>query len=361
MPERDPSRFALLLCALCLGVAGCGGDGSSDPVAEGPPAGGTGATGPATGATSPAAGARPSASSGLRPLGRPLRLFAATSVWNAPLEDDAPLAKESATYVRSLVAQVRRFGVFVNTNTFSTPVYVVGPDQPTLRVAVTQPERYAAGRLQEQFEEVPLPPGARAAEGTDRHLTLYQPSTDTLWDFFNLRREGGGWIARWGGRLDGASRSPGVLPEPFGSTATGFPSVAGLIYPEELKAARIDHALALTIPETKAGRWALPATRTDGQVPAQSAVREGTRFRLPADLDVDALGLSAPAAAIARAAQRHGIIIRDKGGNVVLYAEDRSAESFKYRPLFGGLDPAALLAKFPWEKLEAVAFEEGRF
>lgn len=343
MLEGRPRRLLLPILACLAGasvVGGCGG--GAKPV------------------TSGQAGRAPK-TEGIRPFGKPPRLFAPSSIWNAPLPDDAPLAPGSRTYVGGLVDQIRRFGAYINTQQFSTPVYVVGAAQPNVRVDVTDLERYKAKDLQVQFEAVPLPSYAVAAAGSDRHLTLYQPSTDTLWDFFNLRREGRRWLVRWGGRIDGVSRSPGVLPAPFGATATGYPVAAGLIYPEELTAGRIDHALALTIPETKAGRWALPATRTDGQIADQSAVREGTRFRLPADLDVDALGLSAPATAIARAAQRYGMVVRDKGGAVTLYAEDRSSDAFKYRPLFGDTDPAMLLKDFPWSKLQAVAYKEGRY
>ena len=46
---------------------------------------------------------------------------------------------------------------------------------------------------------------------------MYQPSTDTLWEFWLMRRAADGWHARWGGKLaggvvitGGAAAMPGV-------------------------------------------------------------------------------------------------------------------------------------------------------
>jgi len=80
--------------------------------------------------------------------------------------------------------------------------------------------------------------------------------------------------------------------------------------------------LALTIPEPAAGRFVWPANRTDGTSTSPTAIPEGTRFRLDPKLNVAALGLPPMGAAIALAAQRYGMIVRDRGGGVVLYAED---------------------------------------
>ena len=48
---------------------------------------------------------------------------------------------------------------------------------------------------------------------------------------------------------------------------------------DELKAGRIDHALAINLPAPRAGVFAWPAQRTDGTGPP-TALPEGARLRL---------------------------------------------------------------------------------
>ena len=63
--------------------------------------------------------------------------------------------------------------------------------------------------LQGASNQVPIPADARPAAGTDSQITIYQPSTDRLWEYWHFRREPDGWHARWGGAIDDVSNSPG--------------------------------------------------------------------------------------------------------------------------------------------------------
>src|SRR5262249_26905190 len=123
----------------------------------------------------------------------------------------------------------------------------------------------------------------------------------------------------------------------------------------ELQAGHIDHALAFAIPHVKLyTSWAFPAHRSDGDSDTPSAIPEGARFRLPADLDIDALGLPPVTAMIAKAVQRYGMILRDKSGAVSFYGEDPTPlGSNPYGALFKTY-PNLLFAKFPWDRLEAL-------
>ena len=81
------------------------------------------------------------------------------------------------------------------------------------------------------------------------------------------------------------------------------------------------------------------------------------RLRLDPEVDLDELGLPRTTLAIARAAQRHGIIVRDQTGVAIgFYAEDPLQERRNpyHGPagFFAGQSPARLLAGFPWESLE---------
>src|SRR3954464_6084081 len=155
--------------------------------------------------------------------------FAPDSWVNAPLADGAPLDPHSSMMVNELVKEVDRRGAAVNHSCWSTPVWTVKRRQRKVRVG-TAGDHPA---LDEQFARVPLPGRANAACGNDAQLTVWQPSTDTLWGFFGFHRGGAGNpVATFGGRIRGVSQSPGYFtddPGPrFGATATSIPLLAGL-------------------------------------------------------------------------------------------------------------------------------------
>jgi hypothetical protein len=160
--------------------------------------------------------------------------------------------------------------------------------------------------------------------------------------------------------MTGVSRNPGYYSDPntWGATATSLPMLGGLIRLDELRAGRIDHALALALPEIRAGQFTAPARRTDGDAARQTAIPMGARFRLDPALDLDALDLPPVTRAIARAAQRYGMIVRDRAGAVVLYGQDPTPTgSDPYPELYGERSPSELLAAFPWDRLELVRMQ----
>jgi hypothetical protein len=280
------------------------------------------------------------------------RPFASTSVWNTLTPSTPAIAGDSEALVAELGRQVTTYGAWINTWQYSVPVYKVPADQPTVHVTLdtTMPD------LQAAFDAAPVPSGAKAAAGTDAHMTVYQPGTDTLWDFWKMTQAADGWHARWGGKMTGVSWNRGYWTNSWGATATSLPLLGGLIRADELRAGTIDHALALALPVAKAGVWSWPAQRTDGASSAVDAIPEGTRFQLDPSLDLSTLNLPPVTRMIARAAQRYSIIIRDTSGSVSFYAEDPVAmTSNPYPTFFGGKDPAQLLASFPWARLRVLA------
>jgi hypothetical protein len=291
------------------------------------------------------------------------QFFAADSVWNAPLAADASLDPNSAAVTAELVRQVREgyagnLQPTINTTQYSAPIYTVPAGQRPVRVILDKPPGVAT-ELARAFEAVPVPDHALPAPGTDAQLVVWQPATDTMWEFWRMRRGPDGWHAGWGGRMTDASSSAGVYQgSSWGATATSLPLAGGLITVPELRRRRIDHALALAIPSARRGEFSLPAQRTDGRSASPDSVPEGARFRLDPRLDLDRLGLPPVVLAIARAAQRYGMIVRDRAGAVVLYAEDpRPLGWDPYPQLFGGSAPRELLRAFPWEHLQLMAMQ----
>jgi hypothetical protein len=124
--------------------------------------------------------ASPTASARERP-----RLFAANSVWNAPLKASASLDPTSSRRMAAFRAEVasevsHATGPWISETSYSTPVYTVAARQPRVRVKLdTGP--WGASLQTVLNRGVPIPGNARPANGTDGHLTIWQPSSDTLW------------------------------------------------------------------------------------------------------------------------------------------------------------------------------------
>ncbi len=305
-------------------------------------------------------------------LEAPERAFAPTSFWNKPLRREAPLAPNSRALVRKLVHQKNRYGPWINTTQYSAPVYVVGRRQRRVPVHVDTPSSmYSnaadAAELQRDLAAVPIPADAEPAAGTDSQIIIWQPSTDTMWELWIAHKVGedgclwgneeiGGWHAAWGARIDHVSTQGGRVEAPFGAAASGLPLLGGLIRHDELAAGRIDHALAVSIPEVTSRRYVWPATRTDGNSTAPDAIPEGTRFRLDPHLRLARLDLAPVVLAMARAAKRHGIVVADRSDGVVFDAEDPSPlRADPYLSLFDQQWPSQLLEAFPWGHLQALA------
>lgn len=295
---------------------------------------------------------------GLGPAPWPGNPFSPSSFWNAPLSRNAPLAESSGAFVGELIRQVHDYHPWFNTTSYSVPVYVVPADEPTRHVTLDTwgPD------LQQAFDVVPIPAGAKAAAGTDESMTVWQPSTNRLWDFWLMHRERDGWHARWGGEMDGVSRNPGyfdhaVQTNNWGATATGLPLIGGLVTFADLRRGYINHALAIALVETERADWAWPAQRTDGGTftPGITPIPEGMRFRLDPHLNIAALHLPRIDRMLADAAQKYGIVVRDKSGSVSFYGQDPVTEpSNPWPAAFDNRYPNQVLALFPWSHLEAL-------
>ena len=284
--------------------------------------------------------------------------FSATSFWNTPLAVNAPLDSNSQAYVNELLRQVNADGPWLNTTSYSVPVYVVAANQGAQRVTLDTwgPD------LQAAFDSVPIPANAQAASGTDEHMVIWQTSTDKMWEFWQMHQEPDGWHARWGGEMDNVSTNRGYFTHSgetnnWGASATGLPLLGGLITEADLQQRAINHALAISLVETAPAVWSWPAERTDGGyfTSGITPIPEGTRFRLDPNLNIASLHLPTLDREIAQAAQTYGIVVRDKAGAVSFYGQD--PKSIGTNPWPQALDndyPNTYLSWFPWSHLEAL-------
>ncbi|MBJ7331720.1 MAG: hypothetical protein JHC95_17625 [Solirubrobacteraceae bacterium] len=289
--------------------------------------------------------------------------FAPDAIWNAPLADDEPLDPRSDALVRRLRDHVAQDRTTVNIREWSTPLYRVSATQPTVRVTL---DKQNAPELQQAVNAVPLPAGARPAPGTDANVVVYQPATDTIWEFWRFRREADGFHAGWAGRMQQVSQSPGWFRDrenPFerrfwGVTATHIAKPVGLMTLRELQRGRVDHALAIAIPKARRGVWSWPASGTDGDSDDPASIPEGARFRLDPALDIDALDLPPMTRMMAVAAQRYGLVVNNTAGAVAFYAEDPNRfPGDPYAPILAGDQPVEVARAFPFEHLQTLRLQ----
>ena len=302
--------------------------------------------------------------------GRPYRPFSPTSFWNEQVPASAPLDPSSAavvdTFDKEIVSEeeAKKGQANVNTTEWSIPVYTVLGSQPTVIVHLVGNQSGHAA-LQSAWDAVPLPPSAKPAAGTDEHLVVSQPSTDRLWEFWGLEKTTeGDWQAKWGGAIEKASSNPGSYgPEAWAGATTGWGASAsslsiagGLITLEDLELGQINHALAMSLPDIRAGVYASPAKRTDGGDDEPLSLPEGARLRLDPSLDLATLHLPRLALMMAEAAQQYGIIVRDTASNVAFYGQDPTP--LGTNPYVGahgyyeGKTSQQILESFPWSHLE---------
>ncbi len=299
-------------------------------------------------------------------------VFAPTSFWYTPIPSDVPLHTNSANFVKEFARQKKAYygTVAVNTTAYASPVYVVDADVPTVRVTKMdcQHNGYVDKLFDTEWGAVPIPKYAEAADGTDAEMTIWQPSTDRLWEFWQARKTNGEWQACWGGGMTNVSKSDGVWPHNHGTTATSIPFIGGQITAAELQRGEIKHALGIALVDCE--NWNIrswPATRSDGWNPKKEPNRipEGLRFRLEPTVDVDALKLGRAGKIIAKAAQKYGFVVWDKAGAITLRAENPKSFTLRGQPdpypeLFEKKPNYAVLEGMPWDRLQFLPMNYGK-
>jgi hypothetical protein len=295
------------------------------------------------------------------------RPFAPTAVWNSPVLAGAQVDPSSSQLVAQLNAEVEHelavhVGPWINIGQYSVPVYTVPGCEPTVSVHLDNGNDPS---LEQALAKVPVPRDAQPAGGTDQTMVVLQPSTNRMWEFWEMHRQDGGWHASWGGLMNDVSRDPGYFQGPgpsrsWGASASGLSVLGGLITPQDVSSGSINHALAMALPIVRSGQFARPAERTDGRVPPPQGIPEGAHLRLDPTLNLSTLHLSPLELEIATAAQRYGIIVRDYSTTVALFGEDPRGLGYDPWPQMLGnalSSPNTLWANFPWDRLQVLRMD----
>jgi hypothetical protein len=300
------------------------------------------------------------------------RIFAPDSFWYQPIPADAPLNPKSEAFTKDFLRQIKAYygNVSLNTTAYASPVYVADANTPAVTVNEWdgQHKGYKNKGLAEQWKAVPIPDYAEQADGTDAEMTIYQPSSDTLWEFWLTRKIEGQWEACWGGRMQNVSKSNGIWQHGYGTTATGLPFLGGQITADELRRGQIDHVMGISLVDAETWKirsW--PAQRSDGYNPkhAPDRIPEGSRMHIDPSVDLDAIKMHPIARTIAKAGQKYGFVVWDKAGAISLRAENpksftRMGQPNPYPALYNGTPGWALLKGIPWDHLQFLPMDYGK-
>ena len=270
-------------------------------------------------------------------------VFSGTSLWNQAIPRFTAVNSGSGAIV---AAAAGTYGAQLG-NAIGSPVYTVELSVPSVPVQYYDCDSSGlAGLIDADWSEVPIPCYAQA--GTGGALTVYQPMTQTLWEFSGIQKIAGQWQACHGGKISGIGSSDGVFPVSFGAQTSGLAYLAGQVSVAELQMGQIGHVMGLYLPQVGSGSI-VPAHSVGGG----GDLRPGQRLQLDPLLNVADLGLSPTATLIAKAAQRYGFIVWGTAPNVAVAAESPlSATSH------GAPNPYATmstsLAGFPWDKIRSL-------
>lgn len=248
--------------------------------------------------------------------------YSSDSPWNQPIPDDVRIHPQSEYYVTAMT------GVFgCRTDKYAFPVYRVNESTPLTPVRIRKywsevsDEGEKLEVVRDSLQMLPIPLGARPAKGSDAQIIFWDQASGDEWGMYHAELTDKGWEAVNGYHYN--TRWSGVPPSGFISRGAGIPYLAGLIFPHEIEAGVIEHALALGInyPNTT---YVYPATKSDGKRPDPQFMPMGTRLQLDpkyTEEDFDRWGLDRSGRIIARALQRYGMYVIDSGGHPKLQAE----------------------------------------
>jgi hypothetical protein len=258
------------------------------------------------------------------------RPFSDTSPWNMPIAPDAPVHPLHTTILAHMArTSTVRFG-----NSYLPPLWVVeNYDRMTKHP-------YHSAKIFDPWDccprdsvadvLLPIAPFMYEEPTTDSHIIVLDRQYGRLFecssfDWFPGFGPVGTTFNIWEEHGDGYGTPFGWDRWQLqGGRGSGVPVIAGLLRPEEIEDGEIRHALAFTFENVRMGDngeniflWP-PAARSDGKDIGEQFPIEGMRFQIWPQLGEDVFdlwGLDEPARIVARALQKYGAYLVDRGGD----------------------------------------------
>jgi hypothetical protein len=234
-------------------------------------------------------------------------VFPSDNPWNRRI-DRLPVAAGSDAIVRSIGVDDHMHADFGSGlwegRPIGIPVTVVGRSTPRSRVSFEYADESDRGPY-------PISANVRIEGGSDRHAILVDRDACRLYELFALRRENGRWQA--GSGAIWSLRSNRLRPAGWTSAdAAGLPILPGLARYEDVARGRIDHALRVTVSETRRA-YVWPARHYASDRTEPSLPPMGLRLRLKKDFPL--AGFPRQARVVLRALKEYGMVIADNGSD----------------------------------------------
>lgn len=302
---------AVLACILALGILACTGSSAEMPKAK-------------------AAAAKGSSGFGVGNWpGANWRPYSAKSPFNKKIPAKVGVHSRSRQYVNQMLqwgTPAPLVGGDAGTSwDYGHPTYWAQPTDPIYRL---QPSTNWNPSI--SGHRIRIPTGARAALGSDGHMTVVQPDG---WEYDFWRAgpvTGNGGVFRYTSGARIRINGSGLTAPRSGATAANFGNLAGIIRAPELAAGKINHALFMVIRCTAAdtsfgfgtrrggggSAFVYPATHGGNACgPSVISPPMGARVQLVmSEKEIRSLGIPAWKRAILRALRRYGAYIGDTGG-----------------------------------------------
>ncbi len=282
----------------------------------------------------------------------PYIAYTATSYWNTPLSDNAPVDPNSARYINEAMDAWRTGANDVKFNYMQmrgTPDQT-SPNVGALPLFFAQPtDRLYTINAQGRTVHIRIPANAFPGTSADGAMQVIDRSTNQIVGMWHARKTSTGWAA------DAMDRqwlnSGGIIESQNGGTSGNFGHygvAAGsrVIRVDEVRAGKITHRLEAFWHETaQAHFWPM----SGHELGKGGIVPEGIVIRIKPSIDLTKRGLNPAELVIATAFQDYGAIIGDNSG-----------VSSLHRVQFAGADWKALgvtsdsLKSIPWTDWEFV-------
>ena len=274
------------------------------------------------------------------------RCFSKDSPWNTPISPNPNVSPSSTVMISRLKAETGYLKC--SYRKWTSPIFVIdSKDAPLRDVISTGNEVHPSvdPNGDNLVEGIPIPEGVWPDPKSDGHLILVDPNLKRDWEFSRFKIKSDGSITA--SRIYSWDLSGPGFTKPFsgknwwtiGAVAAGLPFIGGLIKPTEFEALKIEHALICALPNIRKSmlpdqppELCPPAARTDGRGYGADYIPMGSRLQLDPDLDLNGLGLSAPAKAVAAAMQNYGMFVGLSSGDFKIFFQNMGPDGKYWAP-----------------------------
>ena len=143
----------------------------------------------------------------------------------------------------------------------------------------------------------------------DRHASVVDPVNRMLYEFYAMKKTGGGWQAAQASIFD--LKSNQLRPDGWTSTdAAGLPLFPATVRYDEIRRGLVEHAMRVTVVKTRRA-YVAPATHFASPHEDENLPRMGERIRLKQDFDIS--GFSPEVQAILKGLKKYGMFVADNG------------------------------------------------